>query len=147
MCNTSSLSRKAKIAWFEKGQRRCHCGVQLVYNNGAPNQATTEHLVPRSSGGKNYKENLIVMCRTCNEDRGNSSFVTWVLKNDLPKADWLIEKYSIAIRKHIDSGCSLGISRRDIQIANKSPSGKESLRALKQKFAEKNKRIINHESK
>ncbi len=35
------------------------------------NPATTNHVVPRSKGGSDNWNNLVLSCHTCNHDRGN----------------------------------------------------------------------------
>jgi len=49
---------------------RCiYCDDKLNYDN-----ATSDHIIPISSGGNNTKVNLIVCCRYCNNERGNTPF-------------------------------------------------------------------------
>ena len=62
-----------KILW-NMGNHHCPiCGVKMV-NKGSPklhNFATIDHIVPKSKGGTNNIENLRLICRKCNNKRGN----------------------------------------------------------------------------
>lgn len=46
-----------------------YCGIDLNKLN-----ATADHIIPISNGGNNCKVNLVVCCRSCNNERGNLSF-------------------------------------------------------------------------
>lgn len=63
-----------------KRSKACYwCGRRVRYGMGShnlPNQATREHLKPRSLGGRNGKDNIVVACRQCNTDRGREE--TWI---------------------------------------------------------------------
>lgn len=48
------------------------CGVQLDYEvSRQPNSAEPDHLVPWANGGRNTADNGRVICRQCNQKRGN----------------------------------------------------------------------------
>lgn len=40
-----------------------------------PRCTTIDHLIPRSRGGGNELENLVIACRECNEARGNITYI------------------------------------------------------------------------
>ena len=42
------------------------CGRKLTYET-----ATWDHIIPISRGGTNAQENLQLMCKRCNEEKGN----------------------------------------------------------------------------
>lgn len=49
-----------------------HCRVALTYDTGLqPNSAVPDHVVPWSMGGRDHVDNLEVICRKCNESKGN----------------------------------------------------------------------------
>lgn len=49
-----------------------HCKVELNYNDGLlPASAEVDHLVPHSMGGKDHVDNTEVICRLCNQSKGN----------------------------------------------------------------------------
>ena len=43
-----------------------------------PNQRTTEHFIPKSAGGSNDDENLVIACMHCNATRGSMSPEEWL---------------------------------------------------------------------
>jgi 5-methylcytosine-specific restriction endonuclease McrA len=61
--------RRAKKA----GLTHCrHCEVLLDYERGrTPSSAEVDHLVPYSAGGKDHIDNTEVICRLCNQSKGN----------------------------------------------------------------------------
>lgn len=52
----------------------CHiCGKTMLFTNrGGFLRATLDHLVPKSKGGKDTEDNLLLAHRLCNERRGDS---------------------------------------------------------------------------
>lgn len=54
------------------------CDTTLTYEN-----STTDHILPIAKGGNNSQVNLIVVCNTCNGDRGDINFYKYLrLKNN-----------------------------------------------------------------
>jgi 5-methylcytosine-specific restriction endonuclease McrA len=54
-----------------------YCNINLDKEN-----ATADHIIPISKGGNNTKVNLVVCCKDCNNERGNSDFNDYLaLKN------------------------------------------------------------------
>lgn len=50
------------------------CGVELDYDvSGLPNSAEADHVVPHKFGGTDDVENLTVLCRKCNVEKGDGS--------------------------------------------------------------------------
>jgi hypothetical protein len=96
----ATRQKKAVIRSYKLGQRRCYCGTQLVYQPNQKNSATFEHLVPKSAGGTYHQFNCLIVCRRCNQARGNQCWITWIEKHSPPKKEWLIEKYMEAIRRY-----------------------------------------------
>jgi 5-methylcytosine-specific restriction endonuclease McrA len=47
----------------------CFCGRELHFN-----EATMEHVVPRSLGGPTIVENLKISCARCSNERGVEDF-------------------------------------------------------------------------
>ena len=102
------FKRTALQIAYQNGLRRCPCcNVQLVWKanpaNMQKNLATVDHMVARSFGGPDSVDNMYVMCRKCNEDRGNQCFVTFVVSNGVSKieAEALYKKAHIASVRHI----------------------------------------------
>jgi len=52
-----------------------YCGRLLIFK-----KATMDHVVPRSFGGSNRLENLLIACKKCNGARQNMSFDKWMDK-------------------------------------------------------------------
>jgi hypothetical protein len=54
--------------------RCCHCGARAdIPRNRMPKpwEATREHVVPRSKGGGDDDDNIVMACGRCNHDRGD----------------------------------------------------------------------------
>ncbi|MDR2256995.1 MAG: HNH endonuclease [Arthrobacter sp.] len=48
------------------------CNTELNYQQGRqPNSPEVDHIVPHSKGGTNDPSNLRIICRRCNQSRGN----------------------------------------------------------------------------
>ena len=57
---------KLRNSMWKKGMRTCMwCGCSLKMN-----EATLEHIYPRSKGGCNKARNLGIACKECNEKKG-----------------------------------------------------------------------------
>ena len=84
--------KTALVNAYQSGVRRCPCcNVQLVWKSNTErpqvNLATIDHIVPKSIGGANTVDNLFVMCRKCNCDRGNKCFVEFVTGRGVSKLE------------------------------------------------------------
>jgi hypothetical protein len=95
---------------YQNGLRRCPCcNVQLVWKanptNVQKNLATVDHMVAKSIGGPDTVNNMYVMCRKCNEDRGSQCFVRFVVSNGVSQseAEELYKKAHIASVRHLIS--------------------------------------------
>ena len=60
-----------------KGAICIYCENKLNHNN-----ATADHIVPISDGGNNCQVNLIVCCKDCNAERGNSEFKSFLFRKN-----------------------------------------------------------------
>lgn len=71
-------SLKGKRRWrvrtlINKYKGKCAaCQVQVTLTHRARDQATVDHIVPRSKGGGEELSNLQLLCRECNEAKGDS---------------------------------------------------------------------------
>lgn len=117
---------------YENGLRRCPCcDVQLVWkaniDNIQRNLATVDHMVPRSYGGADTSENMFVMCRKCNEDRGNTCFVTFVVERGVSKieAEQLYKNAHIASVRHL-----IGILMNQIQTGTDRKKFKNKIKMV-----------------
>lgn len=62
-------------------EKCCYCEEDIRYNSYTPhhpNSITVEHLVPRSKGGSNRKENKQPCCKRCNQWRKNKDYNQWI---------------------------------------------------------------------
>lgn len=60
---------------YKRDQGVCHYCFRLTNRKpGSGLQATKEHVVPRSMGGRNSIDNYVLACSTCNNRRGNMLF-------------------------------------------------------------------------
>lgn len=50
---------------------RPHLNLYAIKEDGDPVLMTRDHVIPVSKGGKNRMSNLVTMCCTCNERKGN----------------------------------------------------------------------------
>lgn len=50
-----------------------YCNIELNDDN-----ATADHIVPISEGGNNAQVNLVVCCKNCNIERGNTEFKKYI---------------------------------------------------------------------
>lgn len=62
----SNLNKKSRLL-IMTGGKCAHCGKQMT-----PQQATIEHIFPKSQGGTSSLYNLTVLCKDCNEFKSNT---------------------------------------------------------------------------
>jgi 5-methylcytosine-specific restriction protein A len=67
------LSKIALRRARAQGQTRCpFCGVLLNFEvSRQPNSAEPDHIIPHARGGTDTLENVQVICRRCNQSKGN----------------------------------------------------------------------------
>lgn len=66
----SSYLRRFGATLAKKHGWKCHwCGIAIYVNGGPFDKATVDHLKPRSVGGTNSLDNLVLACRVCNGSR------------------------------------------------------------------------------
>lgn len=62
---------------------RCaYCGIKCTDEREIGHSATIEHIVPRSIGGRDVWENMVMACKNCNSNRSS-----------VPLEDFLNSKY------------------------------------------------------
>lgn len=47
-------------------------------DNQRPDSRTLDHFIPKSKGGWNHEDNLVIACRACNWTRGNMLAEDWL---------------------------------------------------------------------
>jgi 5-methylcytosine-specific restriction endonuclease McrA len=69
-----------RLFWEQRGL--CHwCRKPMLFNPTEKNHirmATFEHLLPRSHGGRNHTDNVVLACWLCNRIRGNAPVAQWI---------------------------------------------------------------------
>lgn len=101
------FKKTALMTAYQNDLRRCPCcNVQLVWKatpqKVQKNMATVDHMVAKSYGGADAADNMFVMCRKCNEERGNGCFVNFVVKRGFSKveAERLYKQAHLASVRH-----------------------------------------------
>jgi 5-methylcytosine-specific restriction endonuclease McrA len=67
------IALRARVG-SEQAWRCCYCGVRTTDDKHSPLEATLEHIVPRSAGGPDVYENVVLACRGCNTVRGDAEW-------------------------------------------------------------------------
>ena len=85
--DTFTYDEKELIA-SKSDHKCCHCGKKVYFGYGA----TIEHFVPLSKGGTNRDINLVMLCKQCNEDKGNliyspRDYLEYLNEKDLEKLE------------------------------------------------------------
>lgn len=60
-----------------------YCGKEME-----PSKLTKDHVFPRSKGGVNEMDNIIMVCKTCNSSKGNMDLFEWYFRNALVRANY-----------------------------------------------------------
>jgi 5-methylcytosine-specific restriction endonuclease McrA len=72
--SAKSRYRTRNKGWLHRhlGEPCSYCGVTMNCDGGwlGPQAPSKDHRVPRVRGGPDTRENMIVCCRRCNEDKG-----------------------------------------------------------------------------
>jgi hypothetical protein len=130
------FKKAALNAAYTNGLRRCPCcNVQLVWKanvgNIQKNLATVDHMVARSIGGPDTSDNMFVMCRQCNEDRGNQCFVTFVTNHGYSKteSEALYKKAHIASVRHL-----IGMLMNQVQDKTERKKFKNKIKMVVQNY-------------
>lgn len=61
----------------------CYCSEKMTLRLGSWRTATVEHILPRSSGGKDHF-NRAAACLDCNQKRGNTPLLIYLAKRRWP---------------------------------------------------------------
>lgn len=64
--------RKLKERLYNEQGGICpYCLGEMTLTQHFNNSATVDHLIPKSRGGADLRENFVIACKSCNEDKGN----------------------------------------------------------------------------
>ena len=67
--HSTTKARGLGHAWRQLSKQVC-TEVGRCQRCGATEDLTGDHIVPRSEGGRNVRENVQVLCRSCNSRKG-----------------------------------------------------------------------------
>jgi 5-methylcytosine-specific restriction endonuclease McrA len=79
--------RKRRIRLLTRNNRCSYCGAELTLET-----STLDHVVPRSSGGRDIMRNLALACHACNLEKGSMS-VDVFLEMRRRRAKWAITNF------------------------------------------------------
>src|ERR1044072_5752757 len=85
MCNNRNKRKHGSKKKRRLGSDKCwYCGKKLLSI-----EVTIDHVVPKALGGSNLKDNKVIACRKCNEDKGMIDLEQYRahLELDLPKGE------------------------------------------------------------
>lgn len=71
-----TLVRTVLPILYERQKAKCfYCGIETLMSVGlrADWKATLEHIIPKSKGGSDEIDNLVMACFRCNQLRGDGS--------------------------------------------------------------------------
>lgn len=94
------LKHKLRLQSEAQNHRCCFCGkVCWIYgldevHGRTQDQATFEHVVPQSDGGKDSRSNCAMACMACNTTRGNmNAYKFFKLRGDVNRwMEYLIDR-------------------------------------------------------
>jgi 5-methylcytosine-specific restriction endonuclease McrA len=69
------MKRRRERLYLAQNGRCAYCGclMDLVQREPPkPNEATFDHVIPKSRGGRGLTDNTVLACRECNRAKGNS---------------------------------------------------------------------------
>lgn len=74
----------------------------IVQNIIRESVATKDHVIAKKKAGTNDKENLIVLCKCCNQSKGSADFYNWLMRNKYAEKN--LSNYFRAINEKIKNG-------------------------------------------
>ena len=75
------------VAKIKENNYCWYCGKEME-----PSKLTKDHVFPRSKGGANDMDNIIMVCKTCNSSKGNMDLFEWyaTVRKEWPPLNILI---------------------------------------------------------
>lgn len=71
-----------------------YCNGVMTFDRNAPSSVTIDHVKPRAQGGNHDKENLLAVCKFCNERKSDKTTILFFRLNE-PKKLSLKEYYNL----------------------------------------------------
>ncbi len=75
MANAVRLRRQRMRVYFREKGLCFYCNKFLSFPD-----STRDHIIPKSMGGMNVYENIVLSCQSCNNERGDSPAEEFLLK-------------------------------------------------------------------
>ena len=101
-----SRIKRAYIHWLYNYKCQ-YCGYDFIKNNWS-RKSEIDHVVPRSKGGNNDIDNLVLSCHNCNSEKGDKPLEEW-----LHTAKSVNKKYIRKMLDKIKHGKKLTVRRYD----------------------------------
>ena len=71
MSHKTELKKKIRLNKLKKQRYRCYwCKKPFIEKD----DITLDHIIPKSKGGTLREDNIVVSCRNCNTEKGNTIF-------------------------------------------------------------------------
>lgn len=67
--------------WLDQEGRCAYCGCAINYRGKGKFQI--DHVMPLVKGGTNYPSNLALCCKPCNQSKGHSDLIPWLIRKFL----------------------------------------------------------------
>lgn len=132
------LTRNKIATWQEQHARCCYCYKEtwllpFTKKGKREDEATAEHVVPKSQGGKNNYQNIVMACSKCNSERSSMDAMEyWELKQCPQKyAAWRAEVKAIQ-----RANARASEKRREKRLMADARENRLTLRAYKQAMSE-----------
>jgi hypothetical protein len=107
------------------------CGRKTSWDSGdecKDTSATLDHLNPKSLGGRNTEDNLVIACRECNNIRGNETDIDEILRRI---SAWQNHRQTFEVIEKGIKYVHLTIARNRITLKYPTGTGKRSSRRYK----------------
>ena len=87
MNSQRTVRQEWRAARLKLRDPRCHYCKTGVSGSGGPFEATVDHKIPLSRGGRNIPENFALSCKPCNMEKGVEDYKTFKSRKTLMLAD------------------------------------------------------------
>ena len=95
------------VAKIKENNYCWYCGKEME-----PSKLTKDHVFPRSKGGANDMDNIIMVCKTCNSSKGNMDLFEWYceVRKEWPPLNILIHYLKNIYLYSIDGSTGFSVS-------------------------------------
>jgi 5-methylcytosine-specific restriction endonuclease McrA len=93
MTKSSKIRRKDRL--FREQEGVCvYCKKEMKWDvtapvkwKGHPDEATVDHVTPRSKGGSNFLKNIVVCCFDCNARKADKTLIQFLVEESQRERD------------------------------------------------------------